>query len=100
MRMAYDHFVFFGQATIEDKQVQYVLKKFNGLSFDTLVDSDDNVESNCSIIANIPPKGVSFSDFIAIFAMAYQSFVYFHFFCNTKISEISDTAKTWATFCC
>ena len=74
MRMAYDHFVFFGQATIEDKQVQYVLKKFNGLSFDTLVDSDDNVESNCSIIANIPPKGVSFSDFICTFAMPCYDF--------------------------
>ena len=68
MRMAYDHFVFFGQATIEDKQVQYVLKKFNGLSFDTLVDSDDNVESNCSIIEKNPPKGLGFSDFICTFA--------------------------------
>jgi hypothetical protein len=27
------------------------------------------VESNCSMIENIPPKGVSFSDFICIFAM-------------------------------
>jgi hypothetical protein len=25
------------------------------------------VESNCSMIENIPPKGVSFSDFICIF---------------------------------
>ena len=31
--------------------------------------TDDNVESNCSMIENIPPKGVSFSDFICIFAM-------------------------------
>ena len=27
--------------------------------------------SNCSIIEKIPPKGVSFSDFICIFAMSY-----------------------------
>ena len=31
--------------------------------------SDESLESNCSIIENIPPKGVSFSDFIATFAM-------------------------------
>ena len=31
--------------------------------------TDDNMESNFSIIGNIPPKDVSFSDFICIFAM-------------------------------
>ncbi len=29
------------------------------------------------MIENIPPKGVSFSDFIATFAMSYQSFACF-----------------------
>ena len=28
--------------------------------------------SNCSIIEKIPPKGVSFSDFICIFAMSFR----------------------------
>ena len=32
----------------------------------------DNVESNCSMIENIPPKGVSFSDFICTFAMSFR----------------------------
>ena len=32
-----------------------------------------------SIIENIPPKGVSFSDFIAIIAMSRQSFACFYF---------------------
>ena len=32
------------------------------------------MESNFSMIEIIPPKEVSFSDFIAIFAMSYQSF--------------------------
>ena len=50
--------------------------KWNDLHLRPRVESitDDNVESNCSMIENIPPKGVSFSDFIAIFAMSYQSF--------------------------
>ena len=60
--------------------------------------TDDNVESNCSMIENNPPKGVSFSDLICIFAMPYQSFACL--FCNTKISEFFDMAKSWATFCC
>ena len=38
--------------------------------------TDDNVESNCSMMENIPPIGVSFSDLICIFAMSYQSFAY------------------------
>ena len=32
--------------------------------------TDESLESNCSIIENIPPKGVGFSDFIATFAMS------------------------------
>ena len=39
-----------------------------------------------------PPKGVSFSDFICIFAMSFR--VLFVFICNTKISEISDMTKS------
>ena len=31
------------------------------------------MESNFSMIEKIPPKGVSFSDLICIFAMSYQS---------------------------
>ena len=47
---------------------------------------------------NIPPKGVSFSDVICIFAMSYQSFACL--FCNTKISELFDMAKFWAARLC
>ena len=39
--------------------------------------TDESLESNCSMIENIPPKGVSFSDFIATFAMSCQSFACF-----------------------
>ena len=55
--------------------------------------TDERLESNCSIIEKIPPKGESSSDFIAIFAMSYQSFACF-FICNTKIGEKSDMAKS------
>ena len=61
--------------------------------------SDESIEPNCSAINNIPPKGVSFSDFICTFAMPCYDFRLFSN-CNTKISEKSDTAKSWATFCC
>ena len=50
------------------------------------------------MIANIPPKGVSFSDFIRIFAMSFRIMLVFK--CGTKISEISDIAKYWTTFWC
>ncbi len=43
--------------------------------------------------------GVSFSDFICTLAMPCYDFRLFSN-CNTKISEKSDTAKSWATFCC
>ena len=36
--------------------------------------TDDNAESNCSMNENIPPKGVSFSDLICIFAMSIVGF--------------------------
>ena len=54
--------------------------------------------SNCSMIANTPPKGVSFSDFIRNFTMSFRILLVCN--SNTKISEISDTAKSWATYCC
>ena len=49
------------------------------------------------IIGNIPPKDVSFSDFICIFAMPDE--VLFDYYSNTKLSESSDIAKSWAIFC-
>ena len=42
------------------------------------------------MIEKIPPKGVSFSDFICTFAMSCYDFRLFSN-CNTKISEKSDT---------
>ena len=54
--------------------------------------------SNCSMIENIPPKGVSFSDLICIFAMSIVEFSCL--FCNTKISEFFDMAKPWAARLC
>ena len=68
--------------------------KWNDLHLRPRVESitDDNVESNCSMIENIPPKGVSLSDLICIFAMSIVRFSCF--FCNTKVSENSDMAKS------
>ena len=37
----------------------------------------ESLESNCSIIENIPQKGVRFADFIAIFAMSVVFYTYF-----------------------
>ena len=39
--------------------------------------TDESLESNCSIIENISPKGVSFLYFIATFAMSVQFDTYF-----------------------
>ncbi|WP_311436208.1 hypothetical protein, partial [Hoylesella timonensis] len=39
-----------------------------------LLVTDDNVESNSSMIENNPPKGVSLSDLICIFAMPIVGF--------------------------
>ena len=74
--------------------------KWNDLHLRPRVESitDDNVESNCSMIEKIPPKGVSFSDLICIFAMSIVEFSCL--FCNSKISEFFDIAKSLATFCC
>ena len=56
----------------------------------------DNILSNFSIIGNIPPKDVCFSDFICNFVMPDE--VLFDCFCNTKLSESSDMAKSWAAW--
>ena len=45
---------------------------------------------NCSMIGNIPPKGVSFSDFICTFAMSFGDFAIL--VCSTKVGEKSDMA--------
>ena len=50
------------------------------------------LESNCSIIEKIPPKGESFSDFIATFAMSVGFDTYFDL--HTKIGEKSDMTKS------
>jgi len=50
------------------------------------------------MIEKIPPKGVSFSDLICIFAMSIVEFSCL--FCNTKISEFFDMAKSWAARLC
>ena len=57
------------------------------------------MESNCSMIEKIPPKGVSFSDFIFTFAMSCYNFCLISNR-NTKLSEKSDMTKSWTTFCC
>ena len=58
--------------------------------------------SKRSIDWNMPPKGVILSDFIRTFAiLCFVSIEnLFVFFSNTKISEFSDTTKSWVTFCC
>ena len=44
------------------------------------------------------PKGVTLSDFICTFAMSLMILLVLK--CSTKVSEKSDMAKSWATFCC
>ena len=51
--------------------------------------TDESLESNCSIIENIPPKGESFSDLIATFAMSV-GFDTHILICHTKIGEKFD----------
>jgi hypothetical protein len=53
--------------------------------------TDDSLESNCSIIENIPPKGVSFADFMLIFAMPLMNFICYIY--DTKLSVF----LTWQT---
>ena len=54
--------------------------------------TDERLESNCSIIEKIPPKGESFTDFIATFAMSVGFDTYFDL--HTKIGEKSDMTKS------
>ena len=44
----------------------------------------DKRASNCSIIENIPPKGVSFSDFICIFGHVIHRILLFIFFATLR----------------
>ena len=60
--------------------------------------TDDSLESNRSIIENIPPKGVSFADFMLIFAMPLMNFICYIY--DTKLNVFSGMANFWATFCC
>ena len=55
-------------------------------------------ESNLSKTKNIPPKAVIFSDFCCTFAMSWM--ILLVLICSTKVSEKSDIAKSWSTFCC
>ena len=47
---------------------------------------------------NIPPKGVSFSDFICTFAMSFGDFAIL--VCSTKVGEKSDMASSRAPYSC
>ena len=47
------------------------------------------LETNCSIIEKDPPKGESFSDFIASFIVCLSGWIHI-LICNTKIDEKSD----------
>ena len=51
-----------------------ITKRFQGYS----------VKENCSIIENIPPKGVSFSDFICIFGHVIHRILLFIFFATLR----------------
>ena len=55
--------------------------KWNDLHLRPRVEAitEDNVESNCSMIKYIPPKGVSFSDLMCIFANVYRRILLFVF---------------------
>ena len=59
---------------------------------------DPKRTSNCSMIGNIPPKGVSFSDFICTFAMSFGDFAIL--VCSTKVGEKSDMASSRAPYSC
>ena len=59
----------------------------------------DTKRENCSQTSNNPPKGVIISDFMLTFAMSLKIFLLV-LKRSTKVSEKSDMAKSWATFCC
>ena len=54
--------------------------------------TEDRIWSNLSKTKNIPPKAVIFSDFCCTFAMSLM--ILLVLICSTKISEISDMAKS------
>uniref|UniRef100_UPI004028E50B hypothetical protein n=1 Tax=Prevotella sp. TaxID=59823 RepID=UPI004028E50B len=56
-------------------------------------------DKNYSMIGKNPPKGMSFSDFICIFAMSFGGFCH-TCFCSTKVGIKSDMAKFRAALCC
>ena len=58
---------------------------------------DEVFLENISITRKIPPKGVIFSVFIAIFAMS--SDLLFDYFCTIKLSKKSDIIKFLAPLC-
>ena len=58
--------------------------------------TSDKRASNCSMIENIPPKGVIESNFICTLAMSAED--WFDFYCNTKLSESSDMTKHWVIY--
>ena len=60
--------------------------------------TDESLESNCSIIENIHPEGMSFSFFLL--PLPYLSGLIHILICNTKISEKSDMAKSWTARLC
>lgn len=51
----------------------------------------DKRASTCSMIEKISPKGVSFSDFVCIFALSVEDL--FDFYRNIKLGESSGMAK-------
>ena len=64
------------QACLNSTMARKRAKKWNDLHLRPRVESitDDNVESNCYMIENSPPKGVSFSDLICTFVMSIVGF--------------------------
>ena len=69
--LGFDH-----KGQVPENNLKCATKPFNVLLACTHPLITDNVESNCSMIENIPPKGVSISDLICIFAMSYQKIEY------------------------
>ena len=57
----------------------------------------DKRASKCSMIENMPPKGVNFSDFMCSFAISVKKILIF--FCDTKLSDSSDMAKSRVVVC-
>ena len=54
--------------------------------------TEERIRSNLSKTKNIPPKAVISSDFCCTFAMSLM--ILLVLICSTKVSEISDMAKS------